>query len=133
VAINEHDIISQIQLLEEYHSTAAYVPGAQGECQNSHQKIPKSEKQHQRRITYSTYDPTTVTSKTYGQNVTYRQPLLCNMDIFLLNQNDLKRKTILHKFFVQCACIARNNMHICTNIHIASKISLGYIQLYRYA
>ncbi len=38
LANNEHDRISRIQLLEEYPSTAVYVPGAQGECWNSHQK-----------------------------------------------------------------------------------------------
>ncbi len=63
---NEHDIISRIQLLEEYPSTAAYVPGAQGKCWNSHQKFPKSEKQHRHRIKYGTYNPTTVTNKTHG-------------------------------------------------------------------
>jgi hypothetical protein len=32
-------------------------------------KIPKSEKRHWRRITYGTYNPTTVTNKTLGQNI----------------------------------------------------------------
>ncbi len=36
LADNEHNWISQIQLVEEYPSTAAYVSGAQGECKNSH-------------------------------------------------------------------------------------------------
>ncbi len=40
LANNEHDIFSQIQLLEGYPGTAVYVPGAQGESQNCHQKIP---------------------------------------------------------------------------------------------
>jgi hypothetical protein len=68
LANNEHDIISQIQLLDEYPGTAAHVPGAQGECQNYHQKFPKSEKQHLHRSTYGTYNSTTVTNKTHGQN-----------------------------------------------------------------
>ncbi len=41
---NQHDRTSWIQLLEEYPSTAAYVPGGKGECRNSRQKIFKSEK-----------------------------------------------------------------------------------------
>jgi hypothetical protein len=69
LANNEHDQISQIQLLEEYPSTAAYVPGAQGECQNSDQKFSKSEKQHQRCNIYGTYNPTMVTHETHGQNI----------------------------------------------------------------
>ena len=63
---NEHDWISQIQLFEVYPSTAAYEPGVQGECRNSHQKIPKYEKQHWRHVIHGTYNPTTVTHETHG-------------------------------------------------------------------
>ncbi len=69
LANNEHDWISWIHLLEEYPSTAEYVSGAQGEFRYSHQKFPKSEKQHQRCITYGTYNPITVMNKTHGQNI----------------------------------------------------------------
>ncbi len=72
LANNEHDWISRIELLEEYPSTTVDVPGVQGECQNSHQKFPKSEKQHWRRIIYGTCDPTTVTHDTHGQNIQIR-------------------------------------------------------------
>ncbi len=69
LANNEHDTISRIQLLEEYPSTVAYVPGAQGGCQNSHQKITKSKKHNRHRISYGTYVPTTATNDTHGQNI----------------------------------------------------------------
>jgi hypothetical protein len=49
--------------------TTAYVSGVQGECQNSHQKFAKSEKQHRHRILYGTYNPIMVAHKTHGQNI----------------------------------------------------------------
>jgi hypothetical protein len=70
LANNEHDRISRIQLLEEYPSSAAYVSGAQGECQNSHQKNSKYEKQHGRHVKHGTHDPTTLMHKTHGQKYT---------------------------------------------------------------
>ncbi len=86
LANNEHDQISQVQLIEEYPSTTGFVPGVQEECRNSHQNFPKSEKQHQRRIINNTYDPVMVMNETHGQKiqiqnvvelkkVTYRQPI----------------------------------------------------------